>query len=198
MVINEKFLCSAGAEYIKYSPGEYVFREGGTPLFYYQIIKGQLKLNTYNTDGKEFILNIVSDRESFAESLLFSEKAYPMDAVALTECTILRLCKRNFLSLLELYPQLYLEVCTGLSHNLYNQYNTLHRNSSPKPADRLLGLLSHLKNSHKEKEAYSFMVPLTRQQLASCTGICVETAIRTIKSLERKKIVKIKDRKIYF
>lgn len=198
MVIQENHLYSAGAECITYKSGEYIFQEGDFPHFYYQIITGQLKLNAYNEEGKEFILSIVSDGESFAESFIFSGQLYPMDAEALTECTILRLHKNNFLKLLEASPQLYLNVCKGLSYHLHNQYTTLHRNSSPKPADRLLGLLSHLKNSQQEKKAYSFLVPLTRQQLASCTGICVETAIRTIKTLERQNILKIKDRKIYF
>lgn len=34
--------------------------------------------------------------------------------------------------------------------------------------------------------------------MASLTGLCVETAIRTIKGMEKDKIVKIKDRKILY
>ncbi|WP_228459647.1 helix-turn-helix domain-containing protein [Chryseobacterium bernardetii] len=42
------------------------------------------------------------------------------------------------------------------------------------------------------------MIPLTRQQMASLTGLCVETAIRTIKHMEKEKILKIENRKILY
>jgi DNA-binding transcriptional regulator YhcF (GntR family) len=34
--------------------------------------------------------------------------------------------------------------------------------------------------------------------MASLTGLCVETTIRTLKTMERNKIVKIHDRKIMY
>ncbi|MGL6126561.1 helix-turn-helix domain-containing protein [Chryseobacterium artocarpi] len=40
--------------------------------------------------------------------------------------------------------------------------------------------------------------PLTRQQLASLTGLCVETVIRTIKQMKKDQIVKIEKKKIYY
>jgi CRP-like cAMP-binding protein len=58
--------------------------------------------------------------------------------------------------------------------------------------------MDYLKSFQKEQAPYSFLVPLTRQQMAGLTGLCVETAIRTIKVMERNKILKIKDRKILY
>lgn len=61
MVIEEKILISAGAEARRYTPSESLFCEGDIPNYYYQIIKGEVKLNNYNEEGKEFIQNILSD-----------------------------------------------------------------------------------------------------------------------------------------
>lgn len=58
MVIDENILISAGAETRHYSPSETIFFEGDIPNYYYQIIKGEIKLNNYNEEGKEFIQNI--------------------------------------------------------------------------------------------------------------------------------------------
>lgn len=59
MVINENYLISAGAEIRTYSTGAFIFHEGSTPMFYYQIVEGQVKLNNFTEDGKEFIQDIV-------------------------------------------------------------------------------------------------------------------------------------------
>lgn len=198
MVINENYLISAGAEIRTYSAGEFIFHEGGTPMFYYQIVEGQVKLNNFTEDGKEFIQDIVSGGQSFGEALLFLSRKYPMDATALSRCKVIRLCKENFFSLLETYPKLYSSLCLSMADRIYYQYLMLQRNSSQNPSDRLIGVMSYLKSSQERQDPFSFRIPLTRQQLANLTGICVETAIRTIKNMEKNKIVRIKNRKIFF
>ncbi|WP_374442914.1 helix-turn-helix domain-containing protein [Epilithonimonas sp.] len=55
-----------------------------------------------------------------------------------------------------------------------------------------------MKSLQKNTERFSFKVPLTRQQMASLTGLCVETIIRTIKNMEKEKIIKICNRKIFY
>ncbi|WP_370901520.1 Crp/Fnr family transcriptional regulator [Chryseobacterium gossypii] len=196
--ISERYLNTAGAEVKEYNAKEFIFHEGTQPLFYYQITKGKVKLNNYNKDGKEFIQSILFEGQSFGEAMLFSNKPYPIDAVALTRCTVLRLSKSRFLNLLRSYPHLYFNVCKGLSDCLYYQYVMLQKNSSQRPKDRLMGIMVYLKNSQKEQAPFSFKIPFTRQQLASLTGLCVETAIRVIKTMEKDKIVRIKDHKIFF
>lgn len=198
MVINEKFLFAAGAEIRVYNSGEVIFFEGSAPLYYYQVIRGKVKLSNLSDNGKEFIQNIMSEGQSFGDSLLFTDKPYPMDAIALESCEVIRLCKNNFVSMLQMYPQLYSSLCKSLSDRMYYQYIMLQANSSPNPAERIIGLLEHLKSSQANQAPFSFKIPLTRQQLANLTGICVETAIRTIKVMEKNHLLKIKNRKIFF
>ncbi|WBV58977.1 Crp/Fnr family transcriptional regulator [Chryseobacterium daecheongense] len=175
-----------------------MFHEGGAPLYYYQIVKGEVKLNNYNAEGKEFIQNILFDGQSFGESLLFDDKPYPMSAVAITPSTILRLSKRDFLEMLAKHPLLFFNFCKELSDGLYYKYIMLQKNSLESPEERLIGVMDYMKSFQKEQATFSFQVPLTRQQLASLTGIRVETAIKAIKRMEKEKIVKIINRKILY
>lgn len=198
MVINEKTLLSAGAEIKEYHAGDVIFHEGSTPMYYYQLVSGQAKLNNYNKEGKELIQKIISEGESLGESFLFIEKPYPVDGVAMEHCIVIRLYRTNFFGMLNVYPKLYLDLCQGLSDCLYYQSIMLQANSSQNPAERIRGVMDYLKGSKKDQAPFSFKIPFTRQQIASLTGLCVETAIRTIKNMEKKKIVMIKDRKIYF
>ncbi|WP_336962071.1 Crp/Fnr family transcriptional regulator [Chryseobacterium contaminans] len=198
MVINENILFSAGAEIRDYKPTENIFSEGDTPHYYYQIITGEVKLNNYNEEGKEFIQNFLSAGQSCGESILFIDKPYPMNAEAVTECSVLRLHKSAFFDLLNTSPKLCMKVSRFLSQRLYYKFVMMLNISSQNPSTRLKGLMNYLKSFQDDESPYSFMVPLTRQQMASLTGLCVETAIRTIKHMEKDKILRIENRKILY
>lgn len=198
MVIKEEILYSVGAITRKYKPSEIIFSEGDVPNYYYQIITGNVKLNNYNDDGKEVIQTLLEDGQSIGESLLFMDKLYPMNAIALSHCSILRLPKKVFLDLMKLYPDICLDMNRVLSQRLYFKLIMTQNMSSQNPTAKLKVLMDYLKSFQKEQSPYSFMIPLTRQQMASLTGLCVETAIRTIKGMERDKIVRIENRKILY
>lgn len=198
MSIKENILHSIGATEENYNSGDYIFRENGSPQFYYQIIEGDVKLNNYSSDGKEFIQNILTCKDAFGEEMLFTEKAYPMNAIALSQCTIIKICKTTLFSYLTKYPNLYIEVCKSLSERLQRKFVLMQKISCHNAAERLKEVIELMKKEQENQTPYSFEVPLTRQQLASLTGLCVETTIRTIKRMEREKMLRIHNRKILY
>lgn len=197
-MITEDLLISFGAETINYKAGDLIFREEEYPMYYYQIEKGKIKLNNYTEDGKEFIQNIFSDGHSFGESLLFVDRPYPMNALAMENSSIFRISRESFLNLIKNNPEISLNVYQCLAERMYYKYIMLYNLSFQNPVSKLKLLLDYLKSYHDDKAAYSFQIPLTRQQLASLTGLCVETVIRTIKQMEKDNILKIEQRKIYY
>lgn len=198
MIIKEELLHSVGATIKQYKPAEIIFSEGDPPNYYYQIITGEVKLNNYNDEGKEIIQTLLEDGQCIGESLLFMDKLYPINAIALTNCRVLKLPKSNFFELLKMYPDISFDMNRLLSQRLYFKLIMAQNLCTQSPMAKLKILMDYLKSSQKEQAPYSFMIPLTRQQMASLTGLCVETAIRTIKTMERNKILQIKDRKILY
>ncbi len=55
MVICEDLLFSHGAQITEYNAGDYIFQEGTSAKFYFQIKGGTVKLNTFTEEGKEFV-----------------------------------------------------------------------------------------------------------------------------------------------
>jgi len=198
MSIVPKLLHSAGASEEHYNSGNYIFREDGIPQFYYQILNGDVKLNNYSRDGKEVIQNIVSDGNCFGEAMLFLNKKYPINAIALTECTIIKISREKFLNLLDEHPHTALEICAALSEKTYSRFVLMRKISSKNAVERITELLKMLKEPQENKSKYSFEIPHTRQQLASLTGLCVETAIRAIKRMEANNDLQIRNRKIFY
>jgi len=198
MVIEEKLLYSMGATTKTYAIGETIFLEGEWPAFYYQIIKGEVKLNNYNEEGKEAIQIIIEDGQSIGESLLFMEKSYPMNAITITECEVIKLPRKAFISLLKEDAEISYKMNKCLSQRLYFKLIMTQNLSSQNPMLKLIALMDYLKSFATNQQQYSFKIPLTRQQMAGLTGLCVETTIRTIKGMERAMMLRIEDRKIMY
>ena len=51
--------------------------------------------------------------------------------------------------------------------------------------------------TYEIKDKNGYLVDFTRQQIGDLTGLRVETVIRAIKSLEKKRMLKIINRKVY-
>lgn len=198
MVIKECILYKAGANLESFGIDDFIFKEGCVPKFYFQISEGSVKLNNYSEVGKESIQHILEKGNSIGESMLFLDKLYPVNAVATAACSVLKLDKRNFLSLLEQNPQICLDMNRNIAQSLYFKLIMNQNNSSQDPVVKLLALMDYLKSQQIAKDRYSFQVPLTRQQMANLTGLRVETTIRTLKIMEKESIVKIQNRKILY
>jgi CRP-like cAMP-binding protein len=197
MLIEEKLLMSYGAEVEDLDPSYVIFDEGSTPKYYYQIIKGRIKLNHYNDEGKELILAILSKGLSVCELLLFIDEKYPVNAIAFEETTVIKLPKTDFVRLLDDNPQISRDINKFLSERLYQKYIMLENNASLRPDVRIKGALNYQKSFSDYQSQFSFEVPLTRQQIASITALRVETVIRSIKKLEKEGFLKIINRKIF-
>ena len=198
MNIDLEILNAFGVEKKIYQRKEVIFREGDQPVFYYQILKGKVKVNNYHEDGKEFIHNILGENNSFGEALLYIDKKYPMNAIALSECVILQISKATFFQMMEENPELSQHLNSCLSHRIYSNMIMMQNLASGNPINKLKGILNYLKSYRDCEDPYSYAIPLTRQQMADLTGLRVETVIRTLKKMESENILQIKDRKIFY
>lgn len=199
MIINESILESMGATIEHYQPGESIFSEDDTPKYYYQIVNGKVKLNNYNSEGREILQSILEFGESIGESLLFmDEHTYPVNAVAMNHCKVFKLRKSAFFDLLEKNPSINMEINRHLSQVLYFKQVMGQILCTHNPIFKIKKLLDFLKSTQMEKDSFTFQIPLTRQEIANLTGLCVETTIRTVKEMEKQNIVKIIERKILY
>ena len=104
-MIDEQLLLDFNAEIRGYSKGKTIFSENNTAKYYYQIVSGAVKMNNYNDDGKEFIQNVFYKGQSFGEPPLFIDVKYPANAIAFSDCKVLKLEKENLFKLLFQYPK---------------------------------------------------------------------------------------------
>lgn len=195
----EDFVLKASLGRLKaYDAGDVIFSEGSAPNYYYLITEGHVKLNNYDEEGKESIQNIVTKGQSVGEFLLFINKKYPANAIAISDCKILRISKIKFLKILEDHPELKMDMISNLAESMFLKFVMRQILSLKDPSTKLKVLMDHLKSLQSDATPFSFQIPLTRQQMASLTGMRVETTIRALKMMEKENLVKILNRKIFY
>ncbi len=186
-----------GAELKHFAKGTALFQEGDHARYYYQVASGEVKMNNFNDEGKEFLQGIFTAGDSFGEPPLLIDEPYPANAEALTDATVYLLSKVRFFELQSANPEAAIAISTRLAKRLYYKAIMASEISSQDPEHRLLKLIDYFKaNVDPVPEGEKYSVPFTRQQLADLTGLRVETVIRAIKALEKKDKIVIHKRKI--
>lgn len=196
-MIDENLLLNYGAKRVSFSKGDQLFREGESAINFYQVASGEIKMNNYNEDGKEFIQGIFSIGQSFGEPPLLANVKYPANAEAISNAEVFQLSKEQFLDLLSSNPKVHLKITNTLAKRLYYKAIMVSEISSQEPEHRILRIIDYLKHADKVEGEFKYRLDLTRQQLADLTGLRVETVIRATKSLEKKGELQIKKRKVF-
>ncbi|WP_420321706.1 Crp/Fnr family transcriptional regulator [Flagellimonas sp.] len=196
-MIPVEILKKYGAAKILLEKKEVLFNVDTHAHYYYQVGSGKIKMNNFNEDGKEFIQGIFTTGSSFGEPPLFAELKYPAQAEAVEESSVWRLEKENFFKLLRENPETHLELTKVMAGRLHYKATMVAEISTESPEHRLLKLMDYFKTHiHKIPKEESYLVELSRQQMADLTGLRVETVIRAIKSLEKKNSIQLQSHKI--
>ncbi|MEN7550831.1 Crp/Fnr family transcriptional regulator [Rapidithrix thailandica] len=198
-MISEELLSEYGASVLTIQKGEYIFRKGDSPRYYFQIKEGAIKMNHYNAHGNEFIQGIFGFKKSFGEPPLINDLPYPANAIALKDSQLIRLPKNRFFDMIHAQQDVLIDIMKSLSERLYYKAIIANSITSQSPEYSILNLLRYLKEEVYQIEGtFTFKVDLTRQQIADLIGLRVETVIRTVKALQQKGTIRIVKRKIYY
>ncbi len=197
MIFSIDLLLAWGATYKKVKAGETIFSEGSECRFYHQVVEGTVKWVNISDDGKEFIQNIAEAGESFGELPLFDDDTYAATAIAEEDGIIIRLHKPVFIKLLEESPRLHFAFSRLLSEKIRFKFLLLKTITCEDPYKRISTLLAYLKKNNKHICPQSHQLKLTRQQIASMTGLRVETVIRTMRHMHDDKELVITKGKVY-
>lgn len=196
-MISQNLLLDFGAKKLHIKKGDSIFYAGDIPRYFYQVTDGEIKMNNYNDEGKEFIQGIFTVGMSFGEPPLFIEKPYPANAQAITDAEVLAISKDAFFEMLRENPEVNLAISITLSQRLYFKSIMASEISSQDAEHRIIKLIDYFKEIVGVKANEKYKVSLTRQQIADLTGLRVETVIRAIKTLEKKGLLIITERKIF-
>lgn len=198
MIISENILLQNGGEVLDFHSNDIIFEQDTRAKHYLQIVKGTVKMNTTNSGGKEFLYGLPFGGHCIAESYMFSDKKYPFNATAISNCEIIRLEKNKFLDLMNKTPALLQDVFAYSADRIHYKNLLLSTLDMTSSLQRLTLLLDYIKEFYMLDNLNPFIIPFTRQQLASLSGLCLETIIRTVKKMESLKLLIVINGKISY
>jgi CRP-like cAMP-binding protein len=90
--------------------GSVIFTKGDPGRALFAIRSGTIKITAPSADGREAVFNILADGEIFGEIALLDGRSRTADAVAVTDCDLLVIERRDFLALVESDPKIALKL----------------------------------------------------------------------------------------
>ncbi|MBI4429582.1 MAG: Crp/Fnr family transcriptional regulator [Ignavibacteriales bacterium] len=182
----------------KYKKGNIVVleQESGAALFV--IITGKVKVVRTDEDGREVILSMFGPGEFFGEMSLLDGLARSASVVATVKSELFMIHRRDFLQLLEEYPQVAISLLAELAMRLRKadmQIKSLSlKDAAGRVANVLLMLSDDLGVFRKGKVEIEDL-PL-QQDIANMAGTSRETVSRMIHHFIRNSEVDLKGNKL--
>lgn len=83
-------------------PAEYeIFSKGSPGTSMMAVLRGTVKMSSVSPEGKEVVFNLMNPGDCFGEIALIDGEERSADAVAMTDCELLVLHRRDFMPILE-------------------------------------------------------------------------------------------------
>ena len=183
----ESMLHCLQAEKSEYKKGEYIFRHGENINRIALLIKGQVHLEKSDYWGNLHILNVVTEKEMFAEAYAFPESGpFLCDAVAMENSVVLFFNARKILTTCSSACHFHLKTLENLFRAVSEKNLSLVRKldhlTQRSTREKLISYLSEESMKHNSS---SFSIPFNRQQLADFLSVD-----RSAMSLELSKMQK--------
>ncbi|HJP19093.1 MAG: cyclic nucleotide-binding protein [Gammaproteobacteria bacterium] len=193
--LNELLLIANKKQYRK---NEIIFHEGDPGNVLFIIISGSVKIALNDSDGKESILNILCENDYFGEMSLV-DGVFRSATVSAIEDTIAFLIHREkFINLIKEHTDIVLNMvailCRRLRKTNEKVANLSFFDAYGKVAKILLDLIEV--KGVKDNNQIILDLPLSRQEMASMSGITRMTLSRILNEFQIRGCLKIEGKKI--
>jgi CRP-like cAMP-binding protein len=85
----------------RYPAGREIFAKGSAGQSMMAVLRGTVKMSSVSPEGKEIVFNIMHPGDCFGEIALLDGEERSADAIAMTDCELLVLNRRDFMPILE-------------------------------------------------------------------------------------------------
>jgi CRP/FNR family transcriptional regulator len=184
---------SRGMELCRYDRGEAIFWENEPSKGLYIIDSGSVKLFKLSQQGRELIIEVFGDGESFNEVPVFDQQLNPVNVAELEESKIWIVDGGAIRECLYKYSEVTQAVVLNLSKNLRMLVGKVEELSFYQVTNRLARLIDTLPVEQLMGPAN---IRLTRDEVAARLGTVREVVARSLKDLERSGAIAVSRDKI--
>lgn len=179
---------------LNFKKGETILKQGGLPTHVVYLEKGIVKFNYENESNKNLILTIVSAPKILGGANLFYKDNNLFSFIAVEDCEVVLIDAKVLEEVLvdnSRFAMMMFQVASEMfKKSVMNFISLAHKQKEGRIADILLYLADEVYHST------SFMLSLTRKEIAEFAGCSTENVIMTLSKWQTEKIVLIDGKKI--
>lgn len=184
-----------GTSELRLEKGDTLFHKGDPSDGFYVVIFGQIKLTIGSAQGNEKVVEIIGQRQSFGEAMMFLDRSYPVTAVALADSLLLHVKRSDVEHLLSSDPSFARGMLAGLSLRLHSLIKDVESYTMRSSTQRVLGyLLQHC--AEDEALTADIALPASKQVVASRLNLTPETFSRILNDLTRAGLIEVQGRTV--
>lgn len=173
----------------EYERGEVLFLEEGPCTGLYILQHGCVKLYRLSPQGRQYIVRLLRDGDTFNEVSVFDYGGNPVNAEALETTQVWVVQPECIRDLVRRNPEFAQKVIYNLGQNLRRLVQAVSEMAFYQVTNRLARLISDLDEAET--------VPLTQEQIAARLGTVREVVARSLRELERAGAIRMEKRRIY-
>src|SRR5215469_4922902 len=162
----------AYARVVRYRAGSEIFAKGAPGTSLMAVLDGTVRVSVVSENGREIVFNLIQAGEILGEIALLDGGERSADAIAMTECELLVLNRRDFLPFLERRADVCIKVIELLCQRLRQTSGQVEELSFWQLDGRLAKALLRLAQDRAHPDAASGPVRLriTQRELGSIVG----------------------------
>ena len=175
----------------EYERGEVLFWEGDPCDGLYVVMQGSAKIYRTSPQGRQYIVRVLQEGDTFAEVPAFDGGANPVNVEALETCSVWVIDSEILRGLILSHPQFAQKVLVNFGNMLRHMVREVSEMAFYQVTHRLARLISELPPD--EMGTASLM---TQEQMAARLGTVREVVARSLKELERSGAIQVENRRI--
>jgi len=179
---------------LNFKKGETILKQGVTPTHVIYLEKGIVKFNYENESGKNLILTIVSAPKILGGANLFYKDNNLFSFIAVEDCEAIMIDSKVIQDVLmdnSKFAMMMFQVASEMfKKSVMNFISLAHKQKEGRIADVFLYLADEVYHN------MSFVLSLTRKEIAEYAGCSTENVIMTLSKWQNEKIVSLDGKSI--
>ncbi|WP_425147785.1 Crp/Fnr family transcriptional regulator [Deinococcus sp.] len=183
--LNELERVAATTPYRSFHPGEVIFRMDDPADALYFVRSGLIKISKLFPNGKEAILSVVGQHDTFGELLLQPEERRPTQAEALERTTLIVLPRNELQKLLNTKPDLAMKLIRLMAARFFEAQAWTAEVSAYSAPERVASLLYRLAREfgRGHPQGVELRLKLNQEDIARMVGATRETVSHSLGKL---------------
>jgi len=174
----------------EYQRGDVLFWEGEPCEGMFIMEQGSAKIFRISPQGRQYIVRILQEGDTFAEVPAFDEGTSPVNVAALEICRVWIIDRNKLHALVMEHPMFAQKVLVNFGKMLRGMVRMVSEMAFYQVTHRLARLIDT--EMPQDRSA-----PWTQEQLAARLGTVREVVARSLKEMERSGAIKMEDRRIH-